>query len=55
MKRYCIRYIRGGIDGEGVYMFFVYAKTQQEAVKRFVMAGNIRQCIVSISEMGEGE
>ena len=55
MKRYCIRYIRGGIDGEGVYTFFDYVKTQQEALKRFVMAGNIRQCIVSISEMGEGE
>lgn len=53
MKRYCIRYTRGGIDGEGVYMFFIYAKTEQEAIKYFVMAGNIRQCIISISEVGE--
>ena len=50
MNSYSIRYIRQGKESEGIEIFFVFATTKDEAIRRFVKAGNNKKSIISISE-----
>lgn len=55
MKHYCIRYMKPGADGDAISMFFVFAKTKQEAIRCFVNTGNTKKSIISVSAVKEGE
>lgn len=55
MKRYCIRYVKLGADGDVISVFFVFAKTKQEAIRCFVNMGNTKESIISVSVVKEGD
>lgn len=55
MKHYCIRYMKPGVDGDVISMFFVFAKTEQDAIRCFVNAGNTKKSIIFVSVVKEGE